>query len=222
MAGQANYPTALDDDVSLYDVADGSSDVLAAHHNNLKEAIKALETKIGIHLTTVPTALDYRLGNPTGSHIHDGASGQGAQIAPSTIQVPSGGFPSGGTLHDRLMKSSDHWILTERVGSLASGQIVGQVRLPFTAQLVGLLGQLRIPASGATTGIDLRAGATSLWISATTSKLQFNPSWYEGRASLGNLTQVTIPSGAILYSQVMHVGSNSPGQDLSITYVFRD
>lgn len=222
MSGQANFPTALDDDVSLYDVADGSSDVIAAHHNNLKEAVKALENKVGIHLTSSPTALDYRLGNATGGHRHDGASGSGVQIAPSAIAIPPNGFPSGGSLQDRLLSYSGQMVVLERTGSLASGGIVGQIYLPRSVQIDEIRGALRIPASGATTGVDIRIGATSLWYGATVRKLQFNPGATLSNASIGGLSMLTAPSGGVLYAQVRHVGSNTPGQDVTITFLFRD
>lgn len=90
MAGNTNFPTGLDDDSSLYDVTDAVSTLQAAHHNNLKEAVKAIEAKVGVHLTSSPTALDYRIGHPTGGHIHNGASGQGPQIAFSDLAGASG------------------------------------------------------------------------------------------------------------------------------------
>jgi hypothetical protein len=43
-----NYPTALDDDDSMYNVTDNVDDVLAVHHNALKEAVIAIETALGI------------------------------------------------------------------------------------------------------------------------------------------------------------------------------
>ena len=43
-----NYPTALDDDDSMYDVTDNVDYVLANHHNALKEAVIAIETALGI------------------------------------------------------------------------------------------------------------------------------------------------------------------------------
>ena len=80
MAGNTNFPTGLDDNTSLLDVTDGVTALQAAHHNNLKESIKALEVKVGIDNTAVDTTLDYRLGHPTFGHSHDGASGQGVAI----------------------------------------------------------------------------------------------------------------------------------------------
>lgn len=222
MAGNTNFPTGLDDDVSLYDVVDATSDVLAAHHNNLKEAVKALETKIGIYNTSVATALDFRLSNPTGSHNHDGASGNGIQINPDFIDVPSGGFPSGGTLQQRLMSFDGQMVVANKEGSLASGAVALAIYMPRTVQLYEARGVVRVPPSGATTGIDLRIGPDSMWLSATTRKLQFNPGATLSVASIGGLTTVTIPSGAVLYGQVMHVGSNTPGQDLSVTFLFRE
>lgn len=85
MAGITNFPTALDDNSSLIDVSDGVSSLQAAHHNNLKEAIRAVQSKVGINLTSDPASLDYRLGNATAGHRHDGASGQGAQISATAI-----------------------------------------------------------------------------------------------------------------------------------------
>lgn len=222
MSGQTNFPTSLDDDVSLYDVTDGTSDVLAAHHNNIKEAVKALETKIGIYNTAVATALDFRVGNPTGSHTHDGASGNGIQINPAFIDIPSGGFPSGFSLQERLLMDPGKVIVTEQAGSLASGGIVGMIYMPRTVQMIDARGVLRVPASGATTGIDVRFGPTSAWLTATSRKMQFNPGATLSVASMGGLSLVTVPSGAVVYAQVMHVGSNTPGQDLSVTFLFRE
>ena len=58
-----NYPTSLDTDVELYEVQNDVDDVLAAHHNALKEAIKALQEKVGIDLSAVETSLDYIINN---------------------------------------------------------------------------------------------------------------------------------------------------------------
>jgi hypothetical protein len=85
MSGNTNFPSGLDTDSSLFDVADGVNTVQAAHHNNLKEAIKAMQLKIGINNTLAPTTLDYRLGHPTDGHRHDGASGHGPPISPTTL-----------------------------------------------------------------------------------------------------------------------------------------
>lgn len=43
-----NYPTSLDNDSTLYLVADNVDDYLAVHHNALKDAVIALETAVGI------------------------------------------------------------------------------------------------------------------------------------------------------------------------------
>jgi hypothetical protein len=222
MAGITNFPTALDTDVSLYDVTDAVSDVLAAHHNNMKEALKVIEAKLGIYNTDAPTSLDFRLGNPTGSHKHDGASGMGIQINPSDIDIPSGGFPSGYSLRERMLMEPGQWVNVQKEGSLASGAVVGMAYMPRTTQLIEARGVLRVPASGATTGIDVRFGPTSAWLTATSRKMQFNPGATLSVASIGGLSLVTVPSGAVVYAQVMHVGSNTPGQDLSITFVFRE
>lgn len=81
MAGDTNFPTALDSDSSLFDVTDNVTAIEAAHHNNLKEAMKAVQAKIGVRDSSVATSLDYRLGHPTGGHAHSGATGQGPKIS---------------------------------------------------------------------------------------------------------------------------------------------
>lgn len=86
MAGITNFPTSLDSDSQLFDVTDGVSSLQAAHHNNMKEAIKAIQSKVGVNLTSVPTSLDYRLGNATGGHRHDGASGHGPKINATAVE----------------------------------------------------------------------------------------------------------------------------------------
>lgn len=80
MAGVSNYPTALDDNTSLFEVADNVTPLAAAHHNNLKAAMIAVETRLGILGGVSPTAIDVRLGHPTLGHTHSGASGQGPEI----------------------------------------------------------------------------------------------------------------------------------------------
>lgn len=199
MSGQANFPTALDDDVSLYDVVDGVTSMVAAHHNNLKEAVKALEARVGILASGAPTSLDYRIGNPTGGHQHNGASGQGPRIVPSTaifMQVP---VP----------------------GSIASGPNRG---MPFafgrSLILESFMGVARVAPSGATTAIDIRFGATSLMVASTGLKPALAPGATYFAQPSPNV--MTYPSGAIVSVDFGPVGSNNPAQDLTITFVFRE
>ena len=55
----AKFPQELDGDAELYAVQNDTDSVLAEHHNALKEAIKALEEKVGVDLSAVTTSLDY-------------------------------------------------------------------------------------------------------------------------------------------------------------------
>lgn len=249
MAGNTNFPTGLDDDSSLYDVTDGVSSIVAAHHNNIKEAIKAIERSLGIINTSSATAVDYRLGSPTNSHKHDGASGQGQRINPTAIQVPSGGYPSGGYLYDHLMNATLHnpsallatgnatmlapallsvptsisrfIALNYAVGSMVVGSNKG---IPFsfgrTMQLENVRANLRVGPSGATTALDVNVGPTSLWQASVGNRPIFIP----GATDYGNASPnlITYPSGGIITIDVDAVGSNDPGQDLSITFTFRD
>jgi len=131
MSGQANYPTALDDDASLYDVTNNVTAIDAAHHNNIKEAVKAIERRIGVIGSASPTALDYQLSN----HTHDGASGSGQRVNPTTILIPSGGFPSGGQLYDHLMNATLHNPSALLATGIATMLAPALVRVPSQAIL---------------------------------------------------------------------------------------
>lgn len=79
-----NYPTSLDDDTSLYTVVDNTNDVLAAHHNILRDAVKALESKVGVDSSSANTTIDYFLKHASGAyrnHTHDGSSDDGVILA---------------------------------------------------------------------------------------------------------------------------------------------
>ena len=74
----SNYPTALDSFTTKQDNVD---DILAAHVNDLQDAIEALETKLGIDSSAVNTTIDYFLRHISGAfrtHHHDGTSDDGS------------------------------------------------------------------------------------------------------------------------------------------------
>lgn len=201
MSGAANFPTALDDDTSLIDVIDGVTTITAAQHNNLKEAIKALETRVGILASAGPTSLDYRIGNPTGGHVHNGASGQGPMIVPSTAIFMQTIAGTG--------------------GPIPSGLNMGQpLQMGRTLILESYMGILRIPPSGATTAIDIRFGPTSLMAASTELKPALAPGATSFHQPSPNL--ITYPSGAVISVDFGPVGSSYAGRDLSITFVFRE
>jgi len=69
------FPINLDGDLELYLVVDGTDEVIAAHHNILKDAIKAIEQKLGIDNSQDESSIDYILKTraiksdpPTGSY----------------------------------------------------------------------------------------------------------------------------------------------------------
>ena len=75
-----NYPTSLDSYVTKVDNTD---DVLAAHVNNLQDAIEAMEAKVGVNSSAVNTSFDYFLKHAAGAyrtHIHDGSSDDGSSV----------------------------------------------------------------------------------------------------------------------------------------------
>lgn len=228
MAGVTNYPTALDNDSSLGDVTDGVSTLLDEHHNNPKEAIKAIEAKLGIYATDVATTIDARVGHPTYGHGHNGASGGGPKINPTNISVPSGGYPSGGSLHDHLMSATAHaeapkyhLLRAHLHGSAVSGSNQG---FPFsfgrTLQFHSVRANLRVGPSGATTAFDVNVGPTSLYQASQ----GLRPIFPAGATNYGNASPnlVTYPSGVIITIDVDAVGSSEPGQDLSVVFVFRE
>lgn len=235
MSGNANFPTALDDDSSLFDVTDGVSTLQAAHHNNVKEAIKAIEAKVGIRSTAVATALDYRLGNPTGGHTHDGsASGMGAPISPSSIPATPSEVDGNTTLAGHMDDAYIHNPFPQvsfalagvQPGSIASGP--NRAMIPFAIEnwngnpisLYAITGVLRRGPSGATLTIDVNLGGTSIWYATQANRLFFPPGATRVNQSAFNIA--TWAAGLIVTADADTVGSSAPGEDLSLTFVFRE
>ena len=76
-----NFPTNIDTYTTLVDNVDN---VVASHVNDKGDAITALETKLGVSSSAVPTTIDYFLKNVSGAyrtHIHDGTSDDGAKVS---------------------------------------------------------------------------------------------------------------------------------------------
>ena len=206
MGGNTNFPTALDDDASLFDVTDGSSTIQAAHHNNLKEAIKKMQSKIGIFNSGSPTSLDFRLGDPTGGHSHNGASGNGGPLSASAL---TGGI------------SFVHVVPWYYQGSVPSGASLGApIALPQTRQVLSVAAQMRRAPSGATAAFDINFGATSLWAASQGLRPIFAPG--ANIAVVGTPNLGTYPSGTLIVIDADKVGTSEPGQDLSIVFTFRD
>ncbi len=206
MSGNANFPTALDDDSSLYDVTDAVSTVQAAHHNNVKEAIKAIESKVGIRATSVVTSLDYRLGNPTGGHTHDGASGMGPPINATAL----------------TNLTAERWTAQiTHVPSVAVGSnIAAPISIGRTGQIENVSAIFKRGPSGATTALKVLVGPTPIFGASVGLGPRFAPgATYYGQPS-PNLT--TYPSGAIITLDAEAVGSSEPGQGLSVIFVFRE
>lgn len=251
MTGQANYPTSLDDDTSLHDVTDNVTSVIAAHHNNIKEAVKAIEARIGIRNTAVSTSLDYRLGHPTFGHRHDAASGQGPIFPASAFLMPASGLPSGGVnMIDHVVSTAIHgpiratgiasvinsmgvWVPSqvERTSvqlflngsAIVGSKVTHPVILHRTLQLETTQGGLRVGPSGATTAFILRFGASAVYGASVGNGIRFAPGATAFRQSAaGTPNVITYPSGAVITLDTEAVGSNDPGQDLSINLSFRE
>ena len=57
------FPEELDGDEELYKPADEVDDIIAAHHNALAAAIKAIEEKIGIDGSAIVNSFDFLMRN---------------------------------------------------------------------------------------------------------------------------------------------------------------
>jgi hypothetical protein len=80
-----NYSGSLD---SYSDHTDNVDDVLAAHVNNLQDAVEALEAKVGIDSSSVVASLDYLLKHASGAyrtHLHDGSLDDGPNIPNASL-----------------------------------------------------------------------------------------------------------------------------------------
>ena len=76
--GATNYPAALDDDASVYDVEDAGT-VEDEHHDAVAQAVIAIETKLGIG-TDTPTATDILTGTGAGTSGWTTVTGTGAPV----------------------------------------------------------------------------------------------------------------------------------------------
>lgn len=250
MSGNTNFPTGLDDDASLVDVVDSVTAIVAAHHNNLKEGMKAIEAKMGIYSTAAPTSMDYRLGNPTGAHSHDGASGQAGRLNPTTIVAPSGAVGTPSTLHDHLLSSAihnpttlaatgiataignnvisvptqlqKHIINTHLNGTAIVGSnVIAPVVIGRTMQLESVQAALRVAPAGTTTSFIVRIGPTHIYGASVGNGLIFLAG-ATGYRSTATPNLITYPSGAMITLDVDAVGNTEPGRDLGITFIFRE
>lgn len=213
MSGAANYPTSLDDNVSLFDVTDGSSVVAAAHHNNMKEAIKALEAKLGVRSSAAPTSVDYRLGNPTGGHNHDGlASGNGGPIPASAIA----GFAS-------LLPVNRFRLQSQADGNFSGSWVnnIPGVYLDRTVQLESVMLMADQGPSGGSQAWDVNLGATSVWYASQGNRLIMLPTTGFALATMGAPNTVTIPSGSMLHVDTDNTVTFGPVNP-SIVFVFRE
>jgi hypothetical protein len=56
-----NFPTSLDALRANQGLVDGNSIITAAPHNNLMDAVDALQAKVGVNSSAVATSFDYRM-----------------------------------------------------------------------------------------------------------------------------------------------------------------
>jgi hypothetical protein len=209
MSGSSNFPTALDDDSSLYDVIDGTTAIIAGHHNNTKEAVKRIEAKVGVHNTSAPTSLDYRLGHPTLGHLHNGASGQGPKISASSLaNVPP-------VRHVMSQGLSTGW---SGIGSAVLGPIV----VPLTLQIEALAIQSFRGPTGGTTVLDVNVNGTSIWYASQGHRPVHGPTTGLAVFQMGTYNTFTAPSGSMLTVDVDTSGTNGAFDRLGITFIFRE
>jgi microcystin-dependent protein len=165
-----NFPTGLDSYTTKIDNVDA---VMAAHVNNIQDAVSALEAKIGVNSSSVNTSVDYFLKNSAGAyrpHSHDGTSDDGPNIPGSsltnlsTISSGAGAIPVA-NLPTNIPGSS----LTD-LSTISSGAgVIPAANLPVTSIPTGL-GPLPWPTSTAPSGWLLCDGAA---VSRTTYSALF-------------------------------------------------
>lgn len=102
------FPTGLD---VMTTVVDNTTDVLAVHFNDIRNAVEAIEGKTGIDDSAVTTSLDYLLKNITGGHDHDGTDSRrvsdfvsGDWIVSTVTTARSGWVNVTATYIDRFMR----------------------------------------------------------------------------------------------------------------------
>jgi microcystin-dependent protein len=66
-----NFPVTSVD--TYTDKTDSVDDVLAAHVNDLQDAMEAVQAKLGIDASAVSSSIDYIIKNTTSGHDHDGS-----------------------------------------------------------------------------------------------------------------------------------------------------
>ncbi len=117
-----NYPTSLDDDTSLFEVTDAVDDVIDDHHNNLKDAIIAVETKVGTGSST-PSANTVLKG--TGS----GTSEWAQQNASEVAITDSGGYFTGTDVETALQEIGAGTTLDGRYVNTSGDTMTGVLTL---------------------------------------------------------------------------------------------
>lgn len=100
-----SYPTSLDTNTTLFQVSTGDT-LSEAHHNNLKDAVIALQTKVGVDSSADATSLDYLLTNSASinpGHKHTGSSitfEDGSAAAPGLVFGNPSTDTTTGLFHD--------------------------------------------------------------------------------------------------------------------------
>jgi hypothetical protein len=64
-----NFPTSLDALRANQGITDGTTIVTVAPHNNLMDAVDALEAKVGVNSSAVTTSLDYKINTFKGARL---------------------------------------------------------------------------------------------------------------------------------------------------------
>ena len=160
-----NFPTALDALRANQGLTDGATIITAAPHNNLMDAVDALQAKVGVNSSAVATSLDYLVTHLNTGRVRVGIGSYTGNGASNRAFTAVGWQPALLYLIDHTHASSfGTGIKTATMGAYTSFATVG-----FITQLI-----VSLDATGFTLGtnhpyVNNVDGRTYTWIAVGNS-----------------------------------------------------